>query len=88
QALLATEDITIEFDAPAIETLASLAAQVNAGTQNIGARRLHTIMERLLEEISFSAPDKAGESITIDEEYVNNSLAELVKDEDLSRYIL
>jgi ATP-dependent HslUV protease ATP-binding subunit HslU len=61
---------------------------VNKTAENIGARRLHTIMERLLEEVSFSAPDKSGASVSIDAEYVNNCLSELVENEDLSRYIL
>ena len=87
-ALMKTEGLHIGFTEDGIKQIAQSAFDVNESSENIGARRLHTIMERLLEEISFSAPDKAGESITIDAEYVNNSLAELVKDEDLSRYIL
>ncbi len=88
QALLATEDITIEFDAAAIETLASLAAQVNEGTQNIGARRLHTVMERLLDELLFSAPDIGAQTIKITTDYVKERLSDLVEDEELSRFIL
>jgi ATP-dependent HslUV protease ATP-binding subunit HslU len=88
QALLATEDITVEFDSEAIETLASLAAQVNAGTQNIGARRLHTIMERLLDELLFSAPDIGAQTVKITTDYVKERLADLVEDEELSRFIL
>jgi len=88
KALMNTEGLAIEFTEAGIKQIAKSAFDVNESTENIGARRLHTIMERLLEEISFSAPDKAGESVTIDAEYVNNSLSELVKDEDLSRYIL
>ena len=88
QALLATEEIVVEFEDSAIETLASLAAQVNASTQNIGARRLHTIMERLLDELLFSAPDIGAQSITITTEYVKERLSDLVEDEELSRYIL
>ena len=87
-ALMKTEGLSIDFTEDGIKQIAQSAFDVNESSENIGARRLHTIMERLLEEISFSAPDKAGESITIDAEYVNNSLLELVKDEDLSRYIL
>lgn len=87
-ALLATEQVTIQFVDSGILRLAEIAWQVNERTENIGARRLHTIMERLLEEISFSATDLAGQTIEIDAEYVNKRLAELVKDEDLSRYIL
>ncbi len=88
KALMDTEGLSISFTEQGVKQIAKSAFEVNESAENIGARRLHTIMERLLEEISFSAPDKAGESITIDAEYVNNSLAELVKDEDLSRYIL
>ena len=88
KALMNTEGLSIEFTDDGVKQIAKSAFDVNESAENIGARRLHTVMERLLEEISFSAPDNAGESITIDAEYVNNSLAELVKDEDLSRYIL
>ncbi|MCP4446353.1 MAG: ATP-dependent protease ATPase subunit HslU [Myxococcales bacterium] len=88
EALLATEDITVEFDKGAIETLAGLAAQVNAGTQNIGARRLHTIMERLLDELLFSAPDIPAQTIKITTDYVKERLSDLVEDEELSRFIL
>lgn len=69
-------------------SLAEIAYQVNDRSENIGARRLHTIMERLLEEVSFEATDKQGESITIDADYVNKQLKKLAEDEDLSRYIL
>jgi ATP-dependent HslUV protease ATP-binding subunit HslU len=88
KALMDTEGLTIDFTGDGVKQIAQSAFDVNENAENIGARRLHTIMERLLEDISFSAPDKAGESITIDAEYVNNSISELVKDEDLSRYIL
>jgi len=88
KALMNTEGLTINFTEDGVRQIAKSAFDVNESSENIGARRLHTIMERLLEEISFSAPDKAGESITIDAEYVNDSLADIVKDEDLSRYIL
>ncbi len=88
KALMNTEGLKIEFTEDGVKCIAQSAFDVNESAENIGARRLHTIMERLLEDISFSAPDKSGESITIDAEYVNNSLSELVKDEDLSRYIL
>ena len=71
-----------------MKQIAQSAFRVNETSENIGARRLHTIMERLLEEISFSAPDKSGQSVTIDAEYVNSRLTELINDEDLSRYIL
>jgi ATP-dependent HslUV protease ATP-binding subunit HslU len=88
EALLATEGVTIDFDEGAISTIARLAAQVNSSTQNIGARRLHTIMERLLDELLFSAPDIGAQTIKITADYVNERLADLVEDEQLSRYIL
>ncbi len=87
-ALLGTEGIELEFTADAIETIAELAQKVNEVTENIGARRLHTVMEKLLEEISFNAPDLKEKKIKIDNKYVREKLAALVKDEDLSRYIL
>ncbi len=88
KALMKTEGLSIDFTGEGIKQIAKSAFDVNENTENIGARRLHTVMERLLEEISFSAPDKSGQSVTIDAEYVNESLNELVNDEDLSRYIL
>jgi ATP-dependent HslUV protease ATP-binding subunit HslU len=87
-ALLATEGVTIEFTDSGIDRLAEVACQVNERTENIGARRLHTVMERLLEKISFEAADKSGEKYLIDADQVDKSLASLVKDQDLSRYIL
>lgn len=91
-ALLATEGLAIEFTADGIERIAEIAWQVNEKTENIGARRLHTLLERLLEEVSFSAGDKAaeqhGQALLIDASYVDEHLGELAKDEDLSRYIL
>jgi ATP-dependent HslUV protease ATP-binding subunit HslU len=87
-ALLETEGVKLEFTREALEEVAHFAFRVNEGTENIGARRLHTIMERVLDEISFSAPDKKGEQITIDAEYVRKMLSDIVKDQDLSRYIL
>jgi len=87
-ALLATEDVSISFSTDAIEEIADIAQRVNERTENIGARRLHTIMERLLDEISFDAPEKSGARYTIDAEYVRGRLAEVLKSEDLSRYIL
>jgi len=87
-ALLATEDVEIVFTDDAIDEIASIAATVNEKTENIGARRLHTILEKLLEEISFDAPEKRNTSLTIDSNYVREKLSEIVKDEDLSRYIL
>jgi ATP-dependent HslUV protease ATP-binding subunit HslU len=88
KALMETEGLTINFTEDGVKQIAKSAFDVNENAENIGARRLHTIMERLLEEISFSAPDKAGEFISIDAEYVNNSLGKLIENEDLSRYIL
>jgi ATP-dependent HslUV protease ATP-binding subunit HslU len=87
-ALLATEGVTLQFSQDAIEKIAELATLVNERTENIGARRLHTVMERLLDEISFDAPDVAEKSITIDEPYVTRMLADIVRNEDLSRYVL
>lgn len=87
-ALMATEGLTIEFTEDGINALANAAWQVNESTENIGARRLHTMMERLVEEVSFNADERSGETITIDSEYVGNTLTELVKNEDLSRFIL
>lgn len=87
-SLLQTEGVTIEFTEDGIKRLADIAYHVNERTENIGARRLHTIMEKLLEKISFEAPDRAGDKVVIDKKYVNKQLAHLVKDEDLSRYIL
>jgi ATP-dependent HslUV protease ATP-binding subunit HslU len=87
-ALLGTEGVTLEFSDSGIDRLAEVAFQVNERTENIGARRLHTVMERLLEKISYEAADKSGEKYLIDAEHVDNSLNSLVQDEDLSRYIL
>jgi len=87
-ALMATEGVNLEFAEDGVERVAEVAFDVNERAENIGARRLHTVVERLLEEISFDAPDKAGQNLIIDREYVDNSLGELVEDEDLSRYIL
>jgi ATP-dependent HslUV protease ATP-binding subunit HslU len=87
-ALMGTEGVELEFAQDGIQRLAEIAFQVNERTENIGARRLHTIMEKLLEIISFEAPDRDGEKVMIDKKYVNKQLAHLVKDEDLSRYIL
>jgi len=87
-ALLATEGVDLRFTDDAIERVAELAALVNERMENIGARRLQTVMEKLLDEISFEGPDLAGRSITIDAAYVDRMLADIVKNEDLSRYIL
>jgi len=86
--LLQTENVTIDFTDAAVEKLAALAAEVNKRLENIGARRLHTIMEALLEELSFEAPDIAPAAITITEDYVNEKLSDLAMDQDLGRYIL
>jgi len=87
-ALLATEGLDVEFTPDAVEEIASLAASVNERTENIGARRLYTIMENLLEEVSFHAPDAVQKKITVNANYVREKLKDIVKDEDLSRYIL
>ena len=87
-ALLETESVKLEFTQDALEEIARFAFRVNEGTENIGARRLHTILERVLDEISFDAPEKKGEEIKIDAAYVSARLTDIVKDQDLSRYIL
>ncbi len=87
-SLLATEQVTLNFSDDAIGEIATLAAEVNAGVQNIGARRLHTVLERLLDEISFTATDHPGETFDIDAAYVREQVAELAKNADLSRFIL
>jgi len=87
-ALLSTEGVSLSFSTDGIKRIAELGWQVNETTENIGARRLHTVLERLLEDISFNAPDLAGKAIRIDAAYVDDHLAEFVEDEDLSRYIL
>jgi ATP-dependent HslUV protease ATP-binding subunit HslU len=87
-ALLKTEDVALSFGEDAIDAIADLAAEVNRGVENIGARRLHTILERLLEEISFSASDRGGETIAIDAAYVREKIADLAKNADLSKFIL
>jgi len=87
-ALMATEGVTVEFTPDGVARMAEVAWHVNERTENIGARRLHTVMERLLEDVSFEAPDLEGQTSRIDAAYVDEHLGELVKDEDLSRYIL
>jgi ATP-dependent HslUV protease ATP-binding subunit HslU len=87
-ALLSTEEVDLEFTESGVRRIAEVAFQVNENTENIGARRLHTVMERLLETVSFEASDKSGTHVQIDAGYVDEHLAELSKDEDLSRYIL
>jgi ATP-dependent HslUV protease ATP-binding subunit HslU len=87
-ALLGTENVTLDFTDEAVDAIADLAAEVNQAIENIGARRLHTVMEKLLEEISFEAPDRSGETVTIDKAYVDTHVADLAKDADLSKFIL
>ncbi len=87
-ALMNTEGVELSFTKDGIEQIAHAAYDVNQRTENIGARRLHTIMEKLMDEISFEAPDRSGDKIVIDADFVNGNLAELIQDEDLSRYIL
>jgi ATP-dependent HslUV protease ATP-binding subunit HslU len=87
-ALLETEGVKLEFTPEALDEIAHFAFRVNESTENIGARRLHTIMERVLDELSFDAPEKKGEQFTVDADYVRKMLTDIVKDQDLSRYIL
>jgi ATP-dependent HslUV protease ATP-binding subunit HslU len=87
-ALMTTEDVQLDFTQDSIVRIAEIASEINERMENIGARRLHTVMERLLDTVSFEATDQSGSTIVIDAAYVNNHLEELVKDEDLSRYIL
>ena len=87
-ALLETEGVKLEFTPEALDEIAHFAFRVNESTENIGARRLHTIMERVLDELSFEAPERKGQHVTIDAEYVRKMLTDIVKDQDLSRYIL
>src|SRR5258708_6873159 len=87
-ALMDTEGITLPFTPDAVDRIADFATRVNERTENIGARRLHTVMEKLLDEISFEGPGLAEKTVTIDEAYVTRMLADIVKNEDLSRYIL
>ena len=88
KALLKTENVDLEFSEDGIDTIATLASEVNSSVENIGARRLHTIIERVLDEISFTATDRSGEKIVIDAKYVKENLGQLVKDNDLSKFIL
>jgi ATP-dependent HslUV protease ATP-binding subunit HslU len=87
-ALLEAEGVALAFTDDGLRRIAEAAFEVNERTENIGARRLHTVMERLLEEVSFDAAERSGETLTIDANYVNDHLGDLVADEDLSRYIL
>ncbi len=88
KALLGAEDLSIEFTDDAVSAIADIAFQVNENTENIGARRLHTIMERLFEEVSYNASERGGQKMSIDAAYVQETLGELAKNEDLSRFIL
>ncbi len=88
QALIETEGVALEFTDDSIEVMAEIADQVNRSTQNIGARRLHTILERVIEDLSFDASDRAGQKVVIDASHVRQRLEALAKDEDLSRFIL
>ncbi|TDK44455.1 ATP-dependent protease ATPase subunit HslU [Antarcticimicrobium luteum] len=87
-ALMGTEEVTVSFTDDGIAALARIAAEVNQTVENIGARRLYTVMERVFEELSFTAPDRAGEAITVDADFVDQNLGELLKSADLSRYVL
>ena len=87
-ALMGTEGVTLTFSEDAVDALADLATDINDRVENIGARRLHTVLERLLEEISFSATDRGGETIEVDAAYVNEKVAPLAQKGDLSRFIL
>ena len=88
KALLKTEDVNLEFSDDGIDMLAKISAEVNSSVENIGARRLHTIIEKVLDDISFNATDKAGETITVDKKFVQDNLGNLIKDTDLSKFIL
>jgi ATP-dependent HslUV protease ATP-binding subunit HslU len=88
QALLATEGVTLIFTEAAIDAIADAAVTVNGAVENIGARRLQTVMEKVLEEISFTASDRSSETVTVDEAYVTGRIGELAKNADLSRFIL
>jgi ATP-dependent HslUV protease ATP-binding subunit HslU len=88
KALLGTEDVTIEFTQDGIDGLARIAAEVNDAVENIGARRLQTVMEKLLEDVSFTAEEHKGDTLTIDAAFVDKQLAGIAKNADLSRYVL
>ena len=87
-ALLETENVHLEFTDDGIDVLAKVSAEVNASVENIGARRLHTLLEKVLDDISFTASDRSGEKIVIDKKYIEKNLGELTKDTDLSKFIL
>ena len=88
QGLLGTEKVDLKFEEDGIDTIASLSTEINQNVENIGARRLHTVMEKLLEEVSYTASDIGPTEIIINKEYVENSLGELIKSQDLSKFIL
>ena len=88
KGLLGTEKVNLEFEDSGIETIATLSTEINQNVENIGARRLHTVMEKLLEEVSFTASDIGPTKIIINKEYVEDSLGELIKSQDLSKFIL
>jgi ATP-dependent HslUV protease ATP-binding subunit HslU len=85
---MATEGLNLDFTPDAIDAIADMAVAVNSSVENIGARRLQTVMERVLDDISFAAPDRAGETVTIDGAYVTSRVADLARNADLSRFIL
>ena len=86
--LLGTEGVTLTFTADAVEAVADVAASANESSENIGARRLHTVMERLLEDLLFTAPERGGQSVEVDAAYVRDALSDVLQDQDLARYIL
>ena len=83
-----TEDVTLDFTNDGVDAIADIAASVNSTVENIGARRLHTVMERVLDEISFAAADRPGETVTVDDAYVREHIGDLTKNADLSKFIL
>ena len=85
---MGTEEVEVAFTEEGIAALAKIAADVNQSVENIGARRLYTVMERVFEELSFTAPDRSGQSVTVDEAFVQENLGELTKSADVSRYVL
>ena len=87
-ALMGTEDLTVSFTDDGIAALAKIAAEVNASVENIGARRLYTVLERVFEELSFTAPDRGGEEVVVNAEFVDTNLGELMASPDISRYVL
>ncbi|MBV9066900.1 MAG: HslU--HslV peptidase ATPase subunit, partial [Methylobacteriaceae bacterium] len=88
EALMQTEGVTLKFTRDGIDAIARIAVQVNTAVENIGARRLQTVMERVLDEISFVAPDRGGDTVTVDAAYVESRIGDLAKNADLSRFIL